>query len=66
MSSSMVPMKANFHTMSTSEFQFYQKIASGNRPTDSHNLYVRIITGVWHIWYNIFGIFYTYCHILYI
>ena len=51
MSSSMVPMKANFHTMSTSEFQFYQKIASGNRPTDSHNLYVRIIAE-----YGIFGI----------
>tara|TARA_X000000368_G_C23058444_1_gene725384 strand:+ start:4344 stop:5867 length:1524 start_codon:yes stop_codon:yes gene_type:complete len=51
MSSSMVPMNANFHSMSLSEFQFYNNIASGNRPTDSHNLYVRIIAE-----YGIFGI----------
>lgn len=43
MSSTMVPMKANFHSMSLHEYQFYNSIASGNRPTDSHNLYVRII-----------------------
>ena len=51
MSSTMVPMKANLHSMSIKEFQFYNSIASGNRPTDCHNLYVRIIAE-----YGIFGI----------
>ena len=55
MSSSMVPMKANFHTMFTSEFQFIKNCFQGNRPTDSHKLYDN--SRVWHIWYNIFWYF---------
>ena len=51
MASPMVPMKANFAAMEDEEFQFYHDIATGNHPTDSHNIYVRVIAE-----YGIFGI----------